>query len=67
MKATYRCRLCGKVYQNGITAAKEMVELTMGLTPAGTMGTLPDFPPMTEPHRCGGGGLGVADFQGWEE
>lgn len=67
MKAIYKCRLCGEVYQNGAHADKEvagllMVELNVGLV-------TPRAPTMTETHTCGGdhaGSLGLADFLGFQ-
>ena len=68
-KATYKCRLCGEVYQSGATTGKEMAERCMVELVCGIRGTVPLAPTMTETHGCGGnhaGSLGLADFQGWE-
>ena len=67
-KATYKCRLCGEVYQSGVTTGKEMAERCMVELVCGIRGTVPLAPTMTETHDCGGnhaGSLGLADFQGW--
>ena len=70
MKAIYKCRLCGEVYQNGVCGAKKLAERCMVELNARLVSTAPMAPAMTETHYCGGnhaGSLGLADFQGWQE
>lgn len=70
MRAVYKCRLCGEIYQAGPIvsvdiAARCMVELNAGL-----VCVQPAAPTMTITHFCGGdraGAMGLADFQGWQK
>ncbi len=68
-KAVYKCRLCGRVYQNGTTTGEKMAWACMMEINVGITGTVALAPTMTETHCCGGqyaGSFGLADFQGWE-
>lgn len=69
-KALYKCRLCGEVFQNGVTTGENMAERCMIELNAGLVCTVPMAPTMTETHNCGGdhaGSLGLADFLGWKK
>lgn len=70
-KAMFKCRLCGKIYEDGTAtgnkdvAYKAMVHLTCTGKPSE-----PQAPLLLEPHFCKGyehGEMGVADFIGWKE
>ena len=68
-KAIYKCRLCGKTYRSttpGGTANREKAEACMVQFNAGICGIILPSPTMTETHHCGGGAMGLADFQGWK-
>lgn len=63
-KAKYLCRLCKKEYRTGLTtgravAAKETMLMLHNLA-------RPDMPELLAVHYCDNGGIGVADFIGWE-
>lgn len=64
-KAIYKCRLCGRTYHNGTTTGQEVATRCMAQLVVGILPTEPMAPLMTEMHYCGGGSLGLADFQGW--
>lgn len=68
-KAIYKCRLCGEVYENGVTTGTDLAMRTITELAIGLVCTLPMAPRMTEVHACGGeyaGSMGLADFQGWK-
>ena len=67
--ATYKCRLCGAKFTQGVTGKEKAIahitELTVGLRSV----SLPLICE-TVPHNCVGnhaGSLGMADFLGWEK
>lgn len=63
-KAKYLCRLCKKEYRTGITAGRAVAskETILILHNLGK----PDSPTLLTVHYCDNGGIGVADFIGWE-
>lgn len=67
-RAVYKCRLCGETYKSGAhDTDRRVVENHMEEIAAGIRGTpMTAFVSEKKIHRCAGGSLGLADFQGWE-
>lgn len=69
-KAIYKCRLCGKVYRNGVETSESAALNATAMIAAGVKIHEPLAPTPMEIHRCLGnyaGRIGLADFQGWEK
>lgn len=66
MKSKYRCRLCKQEYRDGVAGGRKIAEKEMYLLVTGNKPTEPLAPSMTTLHYCKNGGLGLADFIGWE-
>ena len=66
-KSKYKCRLCGEEYRNSVTAGSQSVvfQNMVDLCYDGQSHEILS-PKMNEPHCCKYGGVGVADFMGWE-
>lgn len=65
--STFKCRLCGEIYEGGCTSSKRIAEQSIMLTCLGLPSPQPQAPGMTEVHSCKDGSLGVADFQGFKK
>lgn len=68
-KAVYKCRLCGKVYRNGVETSEIAAVNATAMIAAGVKITEPLAPTPMEVHRCMdkyAARIGLADFQGWE-
>ena len=70
-KAMYKCRLCGKVYEDGTVAGKRNVAVKeISLLLFGSKIGKPISLSMQTLHFCDSynkGDIGVADFIGWKE
>lgn len=70
MRAIYKCRLCGEIYQAGPSVSVDVAARCMVEINARLVSTYPMVAPaMTNTHFCGGdrgGDMGLADFQGWQ-
>lgn len=67
MKAIYKCRLCGK---NFSSIERATYNIAVHITTRLSIGLIPDVrdaPNIMKGHACNGGGIGLADFQGWEK
>ena len=65
-KAIYKCRLCGRTYRSGETTGQAIAEAHMVDMTTGLVCTIPNAPRLLDRHPCGGGTIGLADFQGWK-
>lgn len=65
--AVYKCRLCGEKFTSSsikcsrAKAAGIILSLAFGID-----NNEPQDPTMQNIHYCNNGGIGIADFQGWE-
>ncbi len=70
-KAMFKCRLCGKVYENGAaTANRKIVKKAMLHLVCTGKPSEPQAPLLLELHYCNeydNGDIGIADFIGWKE
>ncbi len=63
-RVKYKCRLCGEFFKDAITG-KAIAEVSIFAAFRGE-NTRPMAPKMNTVHYCTDGGLGVADFIGFE-
>lgn len=70
-RAIYKCRLCGEKFRAPTYTTDENTAVScMAHIVAGVRGANLMQPTLYYAHGCGGdhrGGLGLADFQGWEK
>lgn len=65
-RTVYKCRLCGERYYSGVTRSRKIALEHIAYTVNEKCLNL-ETPLLVEPHICKNGGIGVADFQGFEE
>lgn len=66
MKTVYKCRLCGKTYNESGTANRN---LALSVTTAASLGNVHTdamAPTLTSVHNCQDGSFGISDFQGMQ-
>lgn len=66
-RAVYKCRLCGKVFENGITGVGHAVAIGVRLTREDNfdVGNVHGSRHIT--HNCEDGSFGFADYQGFRK
>lgn len=65
-RTLYKCRLCGERYIGGVTKSRK-VAIKEAAYAANNEILEPNSPALIEPHICKDNGIGIADFQGFEE
>lgn len=65
-RATFICRLCGERFEFSRTGNRSLAfAMSAQLAVSGVCKDV-QAPSMVIPHSCKNGGVGIADFQGWD-
>ena len=66
-RAVYKCRLCGKVFENGITGSGCVAGIAIRLTTEDNFIQSGIYGHRHITHNCEDGSFGFADYQGFKK